>query len=168
MPVYRETLTFRDAKGQTARVSFYCTAATFAAATPLANTVATDMEALTNSAISQATGPYTLIPSPVVYGGAGQFQDSSDKAALSFTTATGAIHRYQVPAPLAAIFLADLETVDPSNAAVTAFVAAMEAVACSRDGSAITTFIGGIRLRRKMPRRFNIFTKNPAETGPGE
>jgi hypothetical protein len=169
MPTYPETVSYRDAKGQTAKTSFFVVAATPAAALTAASTVVPLITALTNAALQNAKGAYTTSPTVNTYGTNAVYETIEDKAQLTFQTATGAIHRYQIPAPKAAIFLADDETVDPANtdvaALATAFVA--EQVA-SRDGSLIASFIGGIRVRRKFQRKFNIFTRNPAETGPGE
>jgi len=47
-------------------------------------------------------------------------------------------------------------------------VAAIVGDVASRDGVLIASYIGGIRLRRKMKRKFDIFTLNPTLDGPGE
>lgn len=168
MPVYRQTYSFRDARGFVTRELYYISAATFAAATTAATTLQTALNNLTNAAPAGASGPLTSVPSAVIYGGPGQFQNSSDKAGMTFATSTGAYHRYRVPAPLASIFLADLETVDPTNAAVTSYVNAVDGNVSSRDGVLMASFIGGLRVRGPFPRRINILIKNPAETGPDE
>jgi hypothetical protein len=69
---------------------------------------------------------------------------------------------------VSAIFQADGETIDPGNALVVAFVAAFVANAVDRNGNAIGFGANGTRIRRRMRRRFTIFTKDPALTGPGE
>lgn len=168
MAVYPETITYRDVKGQTAKTSFFVSEATPAAALTAAQAIVNAFDALTNGARQNAKGAYTTPPSPVGYGANAVFKDIEDKAVLTFTTASGAIHRYQVPAPVASLFLADEETVDSSNADIATLFAAMSGVASSRDGSLINAFIGGIRIRRRFQRRFNIFTKDPTLSGPGE
>lgn len=169
MPTYPETVSYRDAKGQTAKTSFFVVAATPALALTAASTLVPLITALTNAALQNAKGAYTTSPTVNSYGTNAVYETIEDKAQLTFQTATGAIHRYQIPAPKAAIFMADDETVDPANADVLALAAAFVAdQVASRDGSLIASFIGGIRVRRKFQRKFNIFTRNPAETGPGE
>jgi hypothetical protein len=165
-----QTASFRDAKGQTATVKFFVHAADEPTALTDAQAIVTALAdaALTNAALQNAKGAYTTQPTVNTYGTNAVYETIEDKAMLTFETASGAIHRYQVPAPVAAIFLADDETVDPANAKVTALTAAMIGKACSEDGVLIASYIGGIRIRKKLKRKFNIFTLNPAETGPGE
>jgi hypothetical protein len=160
MPTYAESATYRDSKGQTSVVNFFVTAADEDTARPLANTIVTAMSALTNAAFDGAKGAYTSSPATHAYGATAEYETVEDKA--------GAIHRYMIPAPKAAIMSADRETVDPANGLVVTFVAAMVAAGASRDGVAIDSFVGGIRIRRRFKRKFTIFTKNPALTGPGE
>lgn len=168
MPVYRQTFSFRDARGFVTRELYYLSNATFAGATTAAQALQTAINNITNCAPAGASGPLTSVPGPVIYGGAGQFQNVSDKAAVTFASASGAYHRYRVPGPLASIFLADLETVDPANAAVTAYANAVNGNVCSRDGSLMASLVGGIRVRGPMPRKLNILIRDPAETGPDE
>lgn len=165
----RETVTFRDAKGNTARTSYYVSSTiSLTAQNTAANAILTPLIALTNAALAAATGPSTNPALPVTYGTNAAYPSVEDKAIFTFTSAVGSIHRVQVPSPIAAIFLADGETIDPSNTLVTAFVSAYVANAVSRDGVAITFGAFGTRIRRKMHRRFSIFTKNPSLSGPGE
>lgn len=169
MATFPQTVTYRDARGETTRVSFFIVAATEALASTAAQVVIPLLDALTNAANQGSRGAYSTSPSPVSYGATAQFESSEDKAMVAFTTNTGALHRYQVPAPKAAIFLADLETVNPAQADVAAFTAAVIAQGVSsRDGADITTFIGGIRIRKKLRRRVNIYTLAPNLTIPAE
>lgn len=169
MAVFGQTATYRDAKGQTAKTSFFVSAATPALALTAATAIVNLITPLTNAHLNSAKGAYTTSPTANVYGTAAQYQSIEDKALLTFQTASGGIHRYQIPSPKVSIFMADEETVDPANTDVAAFAAAMITdQASSRDGSLITGFIGGIYIRRKFQRRFNIFTKDPSESGPGE
>ena len=174
---------FRDARGFTTRVKMFLdSAATVAGAWQNGFNIGVDLDALTNLAVTQATGPFTSNAADVAYGAVGQYQDAEDKAELVFQTAGGSFHRYQIPGPLAAIFLADLETVDSTNALVKQFVADMlnatfggtapssgqTKATVSRDGTSLVLFIGGIRLRRRTQRRHNIITKAPDLVGPDE
>jgi hypothetical protein len=69
--------------------------------------------------------------------------------------------------------MADEQTVNPANALVIAFNTAMldtitNTFVSDALGNTFTGFVGGIRTRNKLRRKFTIYTKNPAETGPGE
>jgi len=168
MPVARQNVTFRDAKGNTSRMSFFVDGATAALQATAAVAVITPLQALSNAIISSTSGPATGVPTEVVYGTAADYQSVEDKAIMTFQTSTGDIHRFQVPAPLASIFLADGETVDPANTLVVAYNSAVNANVTDRHGSLLAFGANGTRIRRKMHRRFNIFTKNPSLSGPGE
>lgn len=176
-----ESGSFRDAKGNVARVTFQLidlgTAATnFTSAINIRN--ATD--ALSNAADAGWHGPYTSNDAGTTFGTAATYEDVEDKAVMVFATAAGGIHRYSIPAPLSAIFLADAETVDQTNSLVKVFVANVLAAtfnsqaptagsggAGTREGTILTAFLGGYRARRKLKRKFTIYTRNPALTGPG-
>jgi len=149
-------------------VKFFVVAANAAAALTDAQAIVAALTALTNAAQQNAKGAFTSSPTANTYGTAATFQDVEDKAMLTYQTATGQNHRYQVPAPLAAIFLADAETVDSANGLVAALTAAMVGKGASADGVLISAYVGGIRIRKRLKRKFNIYTLNPAETGPGE
>lgn len=167
MPEYGQSFTFRDDKGQTAVVRMFLTAADAAAANTAGSDIASTIAPLSNAALQGSSGAYTSTPAANTYGANAEYERVEDKAVLTFQTAVGSIHRYKVPAPKVAIFLADGETVDPANALVIAFVADMLAAGASRDGVALSSFIGGTRDATRLKRKFNIFTRNPALTGPG-
>lgn len=166
--VYGQSYTFSDSKGQVSTERMFIGAADDATAATDAHDILTALQALTNATLYNAKGAYNTAPGPHTYGTTAEYETIEDKAMMVFQTDTGAIHRYLVPAPKSAIFLTDKETVDPTNGLVTTYVTAMLAAAVSRDGTAMNAFIGGVRLRKKLQRRFNIFTKNPALSGPGE
>lgn len=160
---------YRDAKGNTSRMSFFVdgqVSATAAATAQNAVTVATN--ALTNAVHQSSIGPKFYAPQEVVYGTNAEYASVEDKAIFTFQTPTGGIHRLQVPAPIAAIFMADGETVDPANTTVVTWVSAVIANVVSRSGEAFAFGAFGTRLRRKMHRKLTIFLKDPALTGPDE
>lgn len=168
MPAYRTTISFRDEKGQTAKTGFYTVEADLAAAAVAADAVVNAIAGLSVAAVQAVHGPAERVPGPITYGGAGKFSSIEDKAELVFTDAAGAVHRYQIPAPKDAVFLADDESVNPANALVIAARDAMtDGTTGSRSGVLNTGYLGGIRIRRKTQRRFAISTKNPALDGPG-
>lgn len=183
-----QSYTYRDAKGNTARVSLYVAGNTPDANYPAnpytdAKNISADLANLTNAALQVAHGIYEFAPGTVQYGASGTvYETVEDKAVFTFADFDGGVHRYAVPAPKAAIFLADAETVDNSNALVkqmvadflnatyngTAPTAGQSNGVYSRQLVALAAFYGGIRQRRKIHRKINIFTKNPALTGPDE
>lgn len=168
MPVAKQNYTFRDAKGNTARFSFYVSGATATLQATAAGNVSSALTPLTNAHLQAGSGPDTRPPSEVVYGTNAEYASVEDKAMFVFQTAAGATHRYQVPAPIAAIFKTDGETIDATNTAVIAFVSAMIANATDANGNAIAFGANGTRLRRKIRRRLNIFVKDSSLSGPAE
>jgi hypothetical protein len=126
------------------------------------------MVPLSNAVLQSYIGPATQPAQEVVYGTNAVYPAVEDKAIFTFQTATGGIHRLQIPAPKSTIFLADGETVDPANTDVVAFVSAVIANAVTRNGEVIGFGAFGTRIRRKLHRKLTIFVKNPDETGPGE
>ena len=166
----KESTTWRDVKGNTARVSYYVssggTQITQAAA---AAAVLTAIGAITNCAFQSASGPSTSFAQPVAFPSpTTPFQSVEDKAVFTFQDAAGAYHRYAIPAPLLSIFLADEETVDDSNADVIAFNTAMITNVKNSFGDALIDFNGAIRTRRKLHRKLNINVRDPSLSGPGE
>lgn len=129
-------------------------------------------------------GPFTTNAQPWqnTFNSTGDYKAVEDKAVLVFQDAAGVVHRYQLPCPLAGIFMSDQQTVDPTVASVKQFVADMIAATfggtaknaailfatVSASGYSLTSFVGGYRLMRKAQRKFNIFTLNPSLNGPGE
>jgi hypothetical protein len=175
MATFPQTVSYRDDKGQTAKVSMFVVNATAAGALAAGTAIVNAMDDLTNAANNGARGAYTSPPTTNTYGANATYESIEDKAVLTFQTSTGALHRYQIPAPLEGIFEADGETVktpdsggDAQQVLLDTFVAAMVGDAASRDGVLLASYIGGIRIRRKFQRKFNIFTQNPSLTGPGE
>lgn len=178
--------TFRDAKNQTATFGYY---KVYDSTIVSDNAYRADVAetnvawaALSNAAVQSVTGDQKSAPLPVQTGASGvQYEDVEDKVVFVFQTATGEIHRYQIPAPKSAIFQADGETVDFTNSLVKLAIADALAATfggtapdadvskpfCSRGGAAITVSVGGYRTRKKAIRRFNVFTRNPALTGQG-
>lgn len=167
MATFGQSFEYRDDKGQTSSVKMFILGDTQADAATVAGDIKTAMDALTNAASGGARGALTTSPAVNSYGANAEYERIETKAVLVFQTSTGALHRYRIPAPKSAIFMADGETVDPANGLVTAFVTAMLAGAASRDGVALASYIGGTLAFSPMQRRYNIFTKNPALSGPG-
>jgi hypothetical protein len=168
MSQFKERVTWRDAKGNTATNIFYVTAASLTAANTAATAVITAMTALTNAHLQSQIGPSTSTPTEVIYGTSSSYATVEDKATFTFQTATGSIHRFRIPAPKSTIFLADGETVDAANTDVTAFTSAVIANCASSSNEALAFGGFGVRQRVKIRRKLTIFTKNPTLTGPDE
>lgn len=168
-PVATKLITygFRDAKANTSRLRVVIGGATSAAVDTDAVTLLNHLVLVTNANVY-----LTIDANPAdkrTNGGTGQFQNSSDKAKMTFTASDGSIHRYQIPAPLAAIFKADLETVDKTVTAIAAVITDFQTFCYGAytDTSPLA-FVAGVRTRTPMPRRSNIFTLQPDLTGPEE
>lgn len=78
-------------------------------------------------------------PSPV----AATYQRVADSAGLLFQDAMGEQVIVQLPAPKAAIFLADQVTVDPTAIAV--LIAAVVGTVLTGSGNPVTSYVGGTR-----------------------
>lgn len=167
--------TYVDAKGNNARFSFYVNADTAARAFGFGpNAFLPLVDVLTNAARNGTSGGFGELHLPGVYGTQATFGSIEDKANFTLVDQAGLIHHYQIPAPKSAIFLADQETVNIAQTDVAAFIAYILSVGpngefiSTKGGEAFGSVVGGIRIRRKIHRRINIFTKNPTETGPAE
>jgi hypothetical protein len=157
---------FRDAKGQVATMRVRIGGATEAAVTASAATLKGHLAAVTNASVRSVQED----PPVVVYGTAATYQDVEDKVEMVWQQpSTGAIHRYKIPAPLTAIFLADGETPNPGNAAYAAVITDFGTFVY---GTILDTgplqYLGGIRTRSRFQRRANLLTKDPTLTNPEE
>lgn len=160
------TYSFRDSKGQIAKMKVIVGAATVAACFTNLGTLENHLRAISNAAMWDSLDSNKS--DKEVYGTTAQYADVEDKAVLTYKDAVGGLHRFQVAAPKSAIFLADGETVDSSQTDVAAVNTDMNTFVYGFfTDTAPLTFVGGTRVRRKAIRRFNIWTKNPALTGPG-
>ncbi len=175
MATYPQTYSYRDHKGQTSTMRMWFVNATDAGAKTAAAAVRTALDALTNAAPGPAKGADNTAPAPNSYGVTATYANIEQKALLTFQTATGAIHRYQLPAPILLMFDTDQETVITPDGAGSAqqillndLVTAMVGNVASRDGVLLNSYIGGIYLTRRFKRKFDIFTKDPDISGPGE
>lgn len=169
MPTFAQSITFRDAKGQTATTSFYVAGADQAAAAVTAATIVAAAAALSNAAVQTVKGPSNQSPRDLIYGTNAEHQDIEDKAVFVFETSAGSVHRYSIPAPKASVFLADGETVDFTGADVATYVTAMLAggLVLSRDNGPLAIAVGGGISRTKTRRKFSVITRNPTLSGQG-
>lgn len=156
---------FRDAKGQIARMRVLIGGASGAAVLTAYNTLQTDLQAVSNAHVHQTAAP----DRDFTYGSTGEFQNAVDKAVLTFRDEWGSLHRYMLPAPKAVIFKADLETVDPTQTDMETLITFFQAsVYAHSTATAPLAYVGGVRGRKKMIRRFNIWTLDPTLGFEGE
>lgn len=173
--VTTQAFTFRDAKGFTGTTRVYlnvigATDGGVAGATALRTAIVP----LTNAALQSAHGPLGEVGT-FQYGSTSVYQPIYVHASMLFQDAYGGLHRYRIPAPKQGIFLADGMTVNPANADVLAWVNEMltgtgACYACSRSGTALLNFFGGVLVNGKPRRRYGLLQLTPTLTPeePGE
>lgn len=162
---FRFSLIFRDAKGQVSRTRAIAGGATAAAVITDIGALATDMQDVTNAHVT------TSLDSTInrTYGTNAEFPNVEDKMVLTFVDPAGNLHRYQIPAPKLAMFQADGETVNASVGVMVTLISAFTSFIYGRSSDVSPlVYVGGIRLRRRFQRRFNIFTLDPTLGGEGE
>lgn len=167
-----QTFNFRDSRGMTGSVRLWLTSDSATDTNDLITPFITALEALTNAHMTSSRGSAGDTPE-FGYGSDAQYAPIEDKASLTYFTARAQRHTYRIPAPKAAIFMSDEQTVNPANSLVVAFNTAIldtvtSAFFSDAQGNPLTGYVGGIRTRSKLRRKFTIFTLNPAESGPGE
>lgn len=173
--ILSETVTYRDAKGNTSTMRFYVNA--FAGADPTTNASAffsvfiPKVTALTWAAFQRAHGPFDEY-GPAQFGAhntGGAYESVIEKMQVVCQNPSGKLLRFQVPAPKVANFAADKITMDPSVTAVATFITAVETpdangcFLCDREGFALQV-MGGIFVSRKIRRKTGILTLTPALT----
>lgn len=164
-----ESVSYRDSKGHIGKVRYHvANTGTLITQGAAADAVLVAIGAISNAALQSASGPATTAAGPVVYGTTADFAAVEDKAVYTFSAADGSLHRVQVPAPKIAIFEVDTVTVDAAQTDSAAFITAYLANAVTSAGAAITAFVGGIRQRRKLQRKLNIYIKVPELDEPAE
>lgn len=177
--INQSTYSWRDAKGNVSRTTWFLdfgAAGAGADVDAAVSGMAAVMAALTNAALQRVAGGHATEYGVAQYGanaGGGAYESVIEKAVLTFQDGSGQLHRYAIPAPKVAIFLADKITVDPANASVVAFKnyvlapTAAGAFWCSRNDVPLVNFMGGYFASKKLRRRMNILTLTPPLT-PGE
>jgi hypothetical protein len=162
MAVFGETIVkLRDARGDEYHFRYYVSAADIPAAVTAATAVYTALGAATNAAICRAWG-FVNTNNLTPYGGTGNYQDKEDQAKLVFQNNALQLVSYTVPAPKAAMFLADGETVDPTAATLGYnLAAALAANATDKFGVTLANWLGGKRLRRRAQKKVTAWTRTP-------
>ena len=178
----------RTIKGWTVRVRIcisitaaqVANAATLGLAILASNTTFATLLDAVSDATFQPLG--TSVQAVRAFGATGSVDNAEDSVGLSFATTQGGIAKVSIPAPKAVIFLADNMTVDPAQADVAALVselltcvefndvsatAGSTAIASTSSGAEFAEFLGGLRIRRRTRRKYNIWVRSPGLDTPG-
>jgi hypothetical protein len=144
---------FRDAKGNTGRMTFIIGDATEAAVMADYDAGVALLQACTNANVQEVTSP-----NPVrTYGTNAEFPNIEDKAVLVFSDSQSKRHTFQLPAPKLNIFEADGETVKQTGGSLPALLTWIETFVFGfQTDTAALGYLGGFRLRRKNHRKVNI------------
>ena len=160
-------LTLRDQRGYTARVHWtqaYDSAAQ-AGAVVAAETLATQIVALTTGALASTSGLASQGVRPLTYGAGGLYYSVADKAEMFWRTSSGSVAVQRIPAPLRALFLADGSTINPANLEIALYEAAVLAAAVTNQGGdLLITFVGGKLATRPARRRIATTVREPGLT----
>jgi len=134
MATQRATVVWIDANG--------ATTATLLTTSAGASTVQADILAKsTTDALYVWEGALHVNGSPAPPGGT--YQSVKDRAVLTFLTAAGGLLTLTIPGPLSSIFLADQETVDPTQ--LVTLIADVIANVVDVGGNAVVSYVSGIR-----------------------
>jgi len=156
---------FRDAKGQVARMRVLIGDATNAAVITDQNTLRGHLAAVSNASVLTSNNPAAT----PTYGTAATYVDVEDKARLFFKDPLGGIHRFEVPAPKAAVFKADQQTVDNAQTDMAALITDFATFVYGHaTDTAALAYLGGFRARRRTIRKMSIFTLDSSLTNPAE
>lgn len=139
------SLSWRDVLGNVAKVVILVGAAVL---DPTASTVTTLRAAY--AAICIALGYRATIGVPADVADTptdSAYEDTQDKAVMTFRDSNGRFRNFKVPAPKPAIFLTDKITVDLANGDVTAYASAVTDNCVTAAGAAITSLVHGRRTR---------------------
>jgi hypothetical protein len=166
--VNRVVVTFRDVRGFTALHTYYINVTPVSDRFNWAANIFNTLQDLSNAAIQSSSGLVTTPPRPYLWGEADPYSSVGDKADMIFSTDSGGLYHYKIPAPIIGLFLQDGETIDPGNADVMTWTAAMLANhACAKNGDLLTRWITGRLVRTTKPKRLSSLTFNPSLDGPG-
>ena len=154
MAAYPFGMVFRDSRGFLYTVRFYTLADDAPTAAAQATAFAAAFESLSNADFEKGTGCLLVPQVPASRGGLGTYASGTMKAVLVWQDEYGDVHRYRLPAPSSAIFLADGITINqaygPMATALAAFVSQHIG---GRSNVAVSDFLGGYLRAGKQRRR---------------
>lgn len=145
----RVTVTFEDRYKNSVRVVFHVAPGIVDANDPVVQAIVLAINATCNPiGLSIELTQVDVIAGTAV---AGAVYVDTDKALFIGIDSDGQPHNWKVPGPDPAIFLPDSDNVDPANAAVVAYKAAVTTNARGRNGVTITTVTTGYRTASRKP-----------------
>lgn len=163
-----------DAKGAQGRIKAYISWDTHDDGVTVFAAWIGAVSALTNAQVFSAPGIGGELTQSGDYGTSAEFDSITDKAVMTFIDSAGSIHRFQIPAPKAGIFLADKVTVNRAATDVATYVSLVVNGAdnpfflCTRGGLQFSSFAGGLRIKKPNRKRMTIFTKSGNLDEPAE
>jgi len=167
--IFPQSATFRDARGFIGRTLTYLDAPDNDTARTYGEAIVGAIASLSTARFEQAAGPWTTSPIEQLPGPGGTYNTVEIKAVIAFGDTNGGVINVEIPAPAAAIFAANGEDLDPTNAGLIDAVATILANnLCGRGGFLANSWLGGRRVQRRTRRRMNVYTLNPEESGPGQ
>lgn len=145
----RVTVTFEDRYKNSVRVVFHVAPGIVDANDPVVTAIVAAINATCNpiGLSIELTQVEAIAGSPV----SGAVYVDTDKALFIGIDEDGQPHNWKVPGPDPAIFEANSDNVDPTNAAVIAYKAAVVANARGRNGTAINLVSTGYRTASRKP-----------------
>lgn len=150
MASYRQTMVLKwvDENGGT-RTQTISTQANPAPSFGAAAALTTAMQAASDCGLWLAK----LAPVSVIDGAPadGPYKTVHDVALMIFRTSAGTTIRITVPGPKAAMFLPDLQTVDPASALASAIISAVLGAISDANGNPATTYVSGSRQFQSVP-----------------
>ena len=172
--VFQLSAGYVDAKGAQGRIKSFVSVDTDTHGVTLYGAWLGFVDALTNAQLFSAPGVGGALTISGDYGTAAEFDSVTDKAVMTFIDSAGQIHRFQIPAPKAAIFLADKITVNRAQTDVAAYVnlivngGSNPYFMSTRGGLQFSSFAGGLRIKKPNRKRMTIFTKSGNLDEPAE
>lgn len=159
---------FRDNKGYTARVTTYFSSGLSNGGDGEAIGFYPFVAALSNANLQATGGAHVVDSTRPTYGSSATYASVSDKAHLVFSCLLGGLLHLDIPAPIADMFLADGETVNPAQSDVASLIGDMTGNShCNRAGDIVMDYLGGYRKRTSNRRRISAVVYDPTLTVRG-
>lgn len=145
--VTRVTVIYRPFNGADFRINFYVAGAVVDPTNAAIQAILTAINGVTRAVAIEIE--LTVINDVADTAVIGAVYVSEDKAQFSYADEGGHSHNYKVPGPLAAIFEANRERVDLTNAQVITFNTEMLANARGRGGTDVTLLTSAVRRENR-------------------
>lgn len=163
--VSQASLGYVDAKGAQTRVKFYISYENADDGVALVGSYLTALNACTNAANFSIPGVGGITTISGAYGTAAEYDSVTDVAILEAIDSAGGIHRFSIPAPIAAAFQADKIAVDFTNTHIATLVSLIvngtddTFFISTRSGLQFSSVPAGARVKKVNRKRYTGFTK---------